>query len=109
MSKRLTLEDFILRASVVHNNIYDYSFVEYKGVKHKILIQCPTHGLFEQLVGDHIRGAGCSICGGTKKKTFIKDISASDLYHQTLERERLIKEQGYNLITVWEKEYRELR
>jgi len=28
-----------------------------------------------------------------------------DLYNKTVEREKIIKENGYNLITIWEDEY----
>lgn len=58
----LSLETIIDRIKNVHGNKYDYSLVEYKGIKEKIKIICKTHGSFEQKVWDHILGEGCKKC-----------------------------------------------
>lgn len=47
----------------VHGDRYDYSRVVYMGTQHKILIGCPIHGFFEQLVSCHKIGRGCKKCG----------------------------------------------
>ena len=46
MSKKLTTEEFIIKAKSKHNNIYDYSNVDYVNSKTKICIICPIHGEF---------------------------------------------------------------
>lgn len=55
-------EIFIKRARVIHNNKYDYSKVEYKAVKDKVLIICPDHGEFSQTPDSHLNGQRCSKC-----------------------------------------------
>ena len=46
MSKKLTIEEFINRSNITHNNKYDYSKVEYKDNRTKVCIICPIHGEF---------------------------------------------------------------
>ena len=67
--KRLTTEQFIKRAKLVHGNKYDYALVEYKNTATKVKIICPVHGIFEQRPNDHLNGKGCSKCS---KKTSAK-------------------------------------
>ena len=62
-------EDFIAKASKVHNNIYDYSQVEYVNAHSKVRILCRDHGPFEQTPDNHLRGGRgkgtkCPICAG---------------------------------------------
>ena len=61
---KLSLEDFIAKAAKAHNDIYDYSQVEYINARSKVRIRCTTHGLFEQTPDNHIRGNGCPHCAG---------------------------------------------
>lgn len=58
-------EEFIFRASLVHNNKYDYSKVdlEHKDEKGRICIICPIHGEFWQRPAYHLSGGGCERCG----------------------------------------------
>ena len=60
-------ELFIKRASVIHNNKYDYSKVEYKSAKENVCIICPDHGEFPQTPDTHLRGAGCHKCSKVYK------------------------------------------
>lgn len=60
--KRLTKEEFIRRASEIHNEKYDYSQVEYINEKSKVKIFCPLHGAFEQRPYNHSKGEGCPNC-----------------------------------------------
>jgi len=65
MSKRLTTEQFIKKANIIHNNKYNYSLSIYKQNKQKIKIICPKHGIFEQTPNNHISKAnknGCPKC-----------------------------------------------
>lgn len=58
---------FTKRATVIHNNKYDYSKVEYKAAKTKVSIICPDHGLFSQAPDGHLNGAGCPKCSGVHR------------------------------------------
>lgn len=63
-SKRLSydLDAFIQKANSIHNNLYDYSKVNYIDSKTKVCIICPKHGEFKQKPNDHLRGHGCLKC-----------------------------------------------
>lgn len=68
-SKNLALStsEFVNRASVIHNNKYDYSNVEYTSGSNKVAIVCPDHGEFMQRPDSHLLGAGCPVCGNLAK------------------------------------------
>ena len=55
-------KNFIIKANKVHNNKYDYSKVDYKGLKKKVCIVCKEHGDFWQDIGNHLTGSECPKC-----------------------------------------------
>ena len=55
-------QEFIEKARLVHGDKYDYSKVEYKTAKTKIIIICKEHGEFEQRPVVHLLGCGCPKC-----------------------------------------------
>jgi superfamily II DNA or RNA helicase len=61
---KLTTKDVIKDFKKVHRDKYDYSKVEYKNDKTKIVIICNEHGEFLQRVSHHINGVGCPKCAG---------------------------------------------
>ena len=63
--KKLTINDFISRAKVLHSNEYDYSLSFYVNCRTKIKIICNIHGVFEQRPHDHLNGQGCFECSNT--------------------------------------------
>jgi len=60
---RVTTSQFIKKAEIVHGNRYDYSLVEYKKAKEKVIIICKDHGEFHQKPNDHLSAHGCPTCG----------------------------------------------
>mgnify|MGYP003455968298 CR=1 FL=1 len=70
-SKVYTNEEFADIANKIHNNLYDYSEVEYKNNYTKVKIKCKIHGVFEQMPQNHLRPQGCPECAGFKKDTVI--------------------------------------
>lgn len=62
MEKELKQQNFIKVSSIIHNNKYDYSLVEFINTKSKVNIICPTHGVFEQTPEYHKNGSGCIKC-----------------------------------------------
>ena len=54
---------FFEEAPKTHNNYYDYSKVDFKGVNIKVIIICPKHGQFLQKPSKHSKGQGCNKCG----------------------------------------------
>lgn len=56
-------EEFVKKASEVHDNKYSYEKSIYTGMTRKILIICKDHGEWWQLTSSHLRGYGCKKCG----------------------------------------------
>lgn len=71
-NKKLTTEEFIIRASEIHDDKYDYIFSNVNGSRNKVKIICPTHGEFMQVVDSHLRGHGCPKCNESKGEKLIK-------------------------------------
>ena len=63
MSRRLTNEEFIVRARKIHGDTYDYSKVEYVSAHTPVTITCSSHGDFLQSPVNHWSGSGCPTCG----------------------------------------------
>lgn len=55
-------EEFIQLSSTVHNNLYEYTSVEYKRADVKVDIICKIHGQFKQTPASHVNGTGCPKC-----------------------------------------------
>lgn len=70
-SRKLKKEEFIEKAGIVHNNLYDYSLVVYKNHMTKVEIICKKHGNFWQTPNNHLRGNGCPICKDSKGEKII--------------------------------------
>lgn len=168
-------KDFIEDASLIHQNIYDYSKVDYQASIEKVIISCSTHGDFLQRPNDHLSGDGCPLCGkgrcskiciewldkiastekisiqhaingGEKtvtiegKKYFFDGydentntvyefygdfhhgnpelynrddinplikISFGELYDKTMARESILRNAGYNIVSIWEKIFKD--
>lgn len=62
-NKVLDTKSFIERASIIHNNTYDYSNVVYTTTNVKVSIRCKEHGEFLQEPRNHLKGKGCPRCG----------------------------------------------
>lgn len=64
--KKLTKEEFISKAKIIHGGKYDYSLVEYINNSTKIKIICLLHGIFEQVPFSHLGKRGCPKCKSEK-------------------------------------------
>ena len=67
--KGFTWGYYLKLCSLIHNNKYDYSKVNYINNTSKICIICPKHGEFWMTITNHLRGQGCPKCAGTKKSS----------------------------------------
>lgn len=65
-----TTEEYIEKARKVHGDRYDYSSTIYTKTHNNLDIICREHGVFSQIAGNHLRGAGCPDCAGLKAYTF---------------------------------------
>jgi hypothetical protein len=80
-SHKWTLDEFVTKAQSVHGNEYDYSKVKYDGMNECVIIICNLHGEFSQLASSHLRGHGCSVCFGNRKKTIQEFITEASIKH----------------------------
>ena len=62
MPRRLTTEEFISKALIVHGMLYDYSKVVYLRTRDKVIVKCLYHGDFLQTPDSHLSGRGCPKC-----------------------------------------------
>ena len=98
MPKKLTTQEFIEKARLVHGNKYDYSMAEYKNNKLKIKIICPMHGIFEQIPNSHLIGCGCSICASIIKINRCRSTTLTT--EQFIEKANKIHNNRYNYSLV---------
>lgn len=61
--KKLTTDEFIRKAILIHKNKYDYTLSIYNGSQSPITIICPIHGKFYQKANNHLNGSNCYKCG----------------------------------------------
>ena len=67
--KRIDKDEFIRRSKIHHDDNYDYSLVNYKNNRTKVVIVCKKHGNFEQVPESHMNGFGCSKCSNNYNLT----------------------------------------
>ena len=123
MTQKYTSYSFIEKSKIVHGDLYGYSEFEYVDSKTIGKIICKIHGSFDQTPRNHLRGNGCQICANNKRgKSLTKENFgnpkkyppcywngklkkfASELYQNTLKSDQLIKDSGYNLVSLWERD-----
>lgn len=67
-SQRMTFDDFIKKANIIHNNYYEYIGLEYSKNKRTVAImRCHKHGLFRQMATNHLAGNRCKACSSSIK------------------------------------------
>jgi hypothetical protein len=55
-------EDFINNSKLIHNDLYNYSKVNYENTRKQVIIICKIHGEFKQTPNDHLNSYGCAKC-----------------------------------------------
>lgn len=71
--RKMQLNDFINRGTIVHNGKYIYDLVEWKGYDTDVSIVCPIHGEFSQKPNDHLNGCGCKKCANKYTSSLFMD------------------------------------
>lgn len=90
-SYKYTLNGFIEKANIIHNNKYDYSKVEYINIKTKVYIICPKHGGFYQEPRHHLQGCGCPHCNESKlEKEMALFLNVHALPNEFIDKEDLL-------------------
>ncbi len=81
-SKRLSIQQFVERATNVHGDEYDYKNVLIPSAGQlklaNITIRCKVHGDFQLTIGAHLKGAGCPFCNGRRinKEVFLSKVNS---------------------------------
>ena len=87
LKRRKNHLDFVEKANILYNGLYEYPF-EYEKRSKKLKMKCKTHGIFEQTPGNHLNGKGCSQC------TYGNKISKPEI-----EIQNILKDLGYEIET----------
>lgn len=64
ISQLISVDTFISRAKALLGDRYDYSQVQYEGLRRKVTIVCLEHGSFAMTPGTHLKGRHCPKCTG---------------------------------------------
>jgi len=80
IGKSLSDDELLKKMNMIHNNKYDYSLVLFTGMLNKVKIICTEHGIFEQILSNHINlKQGCIKCANVylsnKEEFIIKSIN----------------------------------
>lgn len=68
-----TTKEFIEKANIIFDNLYDYSKVNYVNSTTPVNIICKEHGSFLQKPVFHLQGHGCPCCKASKSSLIIKE------------------------------------
>ena len=94
--ERLSNDEFIKRAREIHGDKYDYSKVDYKNNRTKVLIKCKICATeWESIPTNHLRGQGCPVCA----RHYLSQIFASTT-EEFIKRAREIHDDKYDYSKV---------
>lgn len=65
---------FIVAATEIHGDRYDYSEVSYVKSILKVNIICKKHGVFEQKPHNHLKGSNCPDCGAESRTDYFASV-----------------------------------
>jgi hypothetical protein len=71
---RVSIDNFIFRSNIIHNNKYDYSKVIFINVSTPVNIICLVHGIFSQRPRKHLERQGCPHCNIDSQKLSMDDL-----------------------------------
>ena len=92
-------EEWISLSKKKHNNIYNYSKVNYISSSTEVIIVCSKHGDFIQLPVSHLGGSGCSQCG-FEKLSKSKMLSGDEL-NEKITTANIIHNKKYNYLEIY--------
>jgi len=92
MSRKVTTDQFINKATKVHSGKYGYSKTKYIKAIEKVIITCPIHGDFYQSPNSHLSGRGCPLCGFE----FVRNVKLLTTYDFIKKSEQINTHNEYN-------------
>lgn len=107
---KLNNELFIKKANDTHNNLYDYSLINYSNGNSKVSIICKEHGIFRQTPSNHLSGQKCPKCRKNYKYTREMFIEKANNVHNNKFDYSLVKYKNINTdIIIICKEHGEIK
>lgn len=95
-NKKVTTEEYIKSAILVHGYAYGYDRVVIDGNKSKIMVYCKFHKkYFEISAHHHLEGQGCQICSQPKKYLPITKVPVDRSFENFVRQARLIHANNY--------------
>ncbi len=94
--------EYIQKVKLIHNNIYDYSKINYENSHKKICIICKKHGEFFQTPNSHLNGNGCPKCihiVSNPEMEFLNYLNIFDINKNRQKHIKPYKVDGYDPIT----------
>lgn len=88
--RAFTCEEWKFLANKMHNNLYDYSKVNYVNSQTKIIIICKKHGEFKQLAAPHLHGYNCPKCVGQNMTTADFILAAKKIHDNIYDYSKVI-------------------
>lgn len=82
-AKKLDTNSIFVKCADVHGDKYDYSRVEFVKVSDSVVIGCPDHGWFSQILINHYRGQGCPKCG-KRRMASVQKMSLQDFIDRSM-------------------------
>lgn len=67
-NKRITHDEFLEKAKMIHGDRYDYNLSAYTTNRTYIDIICKKHGVFKQKPSNHLTGHGCEKCASDERR-----------------------------------------
>lgn len=89
-------ESFIVEATKVHGNEYDYSQVEYVASAKKVIITCSKLHTFTQTPNAHLYGDSCKVCSSMARAS--KILKTTDEFIQDAQKVHLNKYDYSNVV-----------
>jgi len=80
MSKKITHNDFLKRARLIHGDLYEYPD-PYVKMNIPVKIICPQHGTYYQQPKHHLNGSKCYECNGVVRFSHTSFINRAKLTH----------------------------
>lgn len=106
--RTMTKEQFVTKAKQIHNNLYDYSKVEYVNAHTQVCIIDPIYGKFQQRPHDHLSGKGSQGRAKNKPLTTETFICRANKIHDNLyDYSKVIYETMHIKICIIDPEYGE--
>ena len=102
MARVRTLSDFVEKARLVHDDVYDYSEVVYVKSNLPVRIKCAVHGIFDQTPNKHLAGHGCPQCGRERtrlgKEMFVQ--RAMDVHGDKYDYSKVVYVNKYQKVCI---------